>query len=481
MKKTLLLGLLALGSYTASAQIANGTAAPDFTATDVNGVTHNLYDYLNQGKTVILDISATWCGPCWNYHGSNALANLHNSYGPGGSNEVVVLFVEGDPQTTSADLQGSGPNTQGNWLEHSPYPVIDNGSISTIFNLEYFPTVVRICPDGIMTEIGALGLADLKSSIMGCGGPLVGIASHASIAPADQSLCAAPESLTMQARMRNLGNNQITAATVVLKENGTVVSTKNYTGNLGFGTSTNLSFTNVALNPAAEYEVVIQDINGAAQTNENISTHDLHINVAPQSPNVIEVRVHTGNYPTEMKWNIKGSNGTVVAQAGPYAGNPNGGGADANTTKIHTFTLPEGTDCYSVELQDTYGDGWMSGSGQGIEVFAGGTLVASKMNPGNFGTSLVLEAAFVTNGVMATPNTALKGFAIYPNPSTGVFNLTTQEAVDVTVLDITGKVVQTAKGLSDGSTLNLGGLQKGMYIAKINGAASEKVEKLIIQ
>lgn len=42
--------MLALGSYTASAQIANGTAAPDFTATDVNGVQHNLYEYLEQGK-----------------------------------------------------------------------------------------------------------------------------------------------------------------------------------------------------------------------------------------------------------------------------------------------------------------------------------------------------------------------------------------------------------------------------------------------
>lgn len=481
MKKTLLLGLLAIGGYTANAQIANGTAAPNFTATDVNGVEHTLYDYLDQGKTVILDISATWCGPCWNYHGSDALANLHNSYGPGGSDEVVVLFVEGDPQTNSADLQGSGPNTQGNWLEHSPYPVIDNGSISTLFNLEYFPTVVRICPDGIMTEIGALSLANLKTSINECGTPLAGVASHGSIAPTDQSLCQAPETLTMQARMRNLGNNQINTATVVLKENGTVVSTKDYSGNLNFGTSTNLSFTNVAFNPDADYEVVIQTINGTTPTNEDISTHDIHINIAPQTPNVIEVRVHTGLYPTEMKWNIKGSNGTIVAEAGPYVGNANGGGADANTTKIHTFTLPEGTDCYTVELQDTYGDGWMSGNSQGIEIYSGNTLVASKMNPGNFGSSLVLNAAFVTNGVMATPNTALKGFAIYPNPSTGIFNIATQDIADVTVIDLTGKVVHTSKGLLDGSMLNLGGLQKGMYIAKIKSAGGEKTEKLVIE
>ena len=32
-----------------------GSIAPDFTATDTDGVEHNLYDYLNNDKTVILN------------------------------------------------------------------------------------------------------------------------------------------------------------------------------------------------------------------------------------------------------------------------------------------------------------------------------------------------------------------------------------------------------------------------------------------
>jgi thiol-disulfide isomerase/thioredoxin len=145
MKKILtsITTIIATGSLFAQV----GVVAPDFTQTDINGTSHNLYTYLNAGKVVIVDMSATWCGPCWGFHNAHYLESLHDEFGPGGTNEVVVLFYEDDTQTTLADLNGTGSNTQGDWVTGVTYPII-NGTASLPYP-EYgegYPTVSVICP-----------------------------------------------------------------------------------------------------------------------------------------------------------------------------------------------------------------------------------------------------------------------------------------------------------------------------------------------
>ena len=95
--------VVCLSMYSSFAQLPNGSLAPDWTLTDLNGTTHNLYSYLDSGYTVFIDFSAVWCGPCWSYHISGALENLYIDHGPTGypnvspnnTNDVMVFFIEG--------------------------------------------------------------------------------------------------------------------------------------------------------------------------------------------------------------------------------------------------------------------------------------------------------------------------------------------------------------------------------------------------
>ena len=155
---TTLLFLLCTGL--ASAQLPDGSVAPDFTATDLNGVEHNLYSYLDSGYQVILDFSATWCGPCWSYHESGVLEELYDTYGPDGTNELRVFFIEGDDGTTQADLEGTGPSTAGDWITGTHYPIIDNAeNIFDAFECTYYPTIYTVCPSGLLTESGQATVA----------------------------------------------------------------------------------------------------------------------------------------------------------------------------------------------------------------------------------------------------------------------------------------------------------------------------------
>jgi hypothetical protein len=151
----LLLFLLIAFVQQGKTQLANGTVSPNFNVQDLNGDFHNLYaDYLDQGIDVVLDFSATWCGPCWNYHNTNTLKNFYNSYGPPGTGEVTVIYLEASASTNVQCLYGPTGcvgGTQGNWVAGTPYPIAhldgSNGPLSTVnanFNINFFPTVYMI-------------------------------------------------------------------------------------------------------------------------------------------------------------------------------------------------------------------------------------------------------------------------------------------------------------------------------------------------
>lgn len=492
MKKTLLLGLLTLAGFSASAQLANGTIAPDFTATDINGNTHTLSEYLAAGKTVIMDVSATWCGPCWSFHNTHALADLYTSHGPWGSDEVVVLFIEGDPTTTVNDIHGiaSQPGaTLGDWTQGSPFPIIDSAEIGDLYNIAYFPTVYRICPDGIVTELQPQTPSQFTTSINnGCADVQVeGLESHAKVTADGVRMCETGGEAVASAKIKNYGGGNLTSATVVIKEDGNVVATKEYTGNLARYATATVNFDATEFNEDGNYTVEITSANNNTPHSWFLRETAMSATVATETVNNVQVRVFTDNYPSEISWEIISGAGEVVATGGPYQpGNDDqwgGGGPDANTTKVHDIVLPEGVDCYTVKLKDSFNDGWSLGSTQhGLEIrsLSAGESVFSLL-VGNFGSSIERGAAFKTTGALNSPSIEKANFAIYPNPSNGIFNFMTTETVDVTIMDLTGKTVHTAKGINDGGSLNLSALQKGMYIAKINGANAERIEKLIIK
>ena len=151
MKKYLIVLSFILGiSLPATAQLPNGSIAPNFSLTDRDGTVHNLYHYLNEGKVVFIKFFACHCPGCWAYHNTGKLETLYQTYGPDGTDQIMVLMLEHDPSNPEA-FEGIGWYTQGNWETGNSVPMIDvegdDRSIFDDYNMNYYPMVMKICSD----------------------------------------------------------------------------------------------------------------------------------------------------------------------------------------------------------------------------------------------------------------------------------------------------------------------------------------------
>jgi len=174
--KTLLLTIVLLFGSKVQAQLPDGSVAPDFTLMDiVDSNTYNLYDYLDSGKTCFVEIFAAHCPGCWAYHQAETLKNLYNSYGPNGSDEIMVFALEYDEYNFYDAFIGIGPNwvTAGNWLAGTPYPIFQvegaDRSVFTDYNVTAYPLVFMVCPNKRLKRVStSLTAQQLHSGLSDC-------------------------------------------------------------------------------------------------------------------------------------------------------------------------------------------------------------------------------------------------------------------------------------------------------------------------
>ena len=497
MKKILLSALVcsALFSSNSHAQLADGSIAPDFTVTDINGTQHNLYSYLDQGYSVVMDVSATWCGPCWSYHQSGALEDLYVNHGPAGfpgvsantTDDVMVLWFEGDGSTTQADLEGTGGNTQGNWLAGTAFPIIDDASQNGPYAIAFFPTIYTICPNRSVTVSGQATATQHYAGIGNC--PQQAEGTDASIIGynGDEALCGAGD-VPVTVDIQNSGTDALTSADVMVYDGATLLSTTNWTGNLETWASATVDCGTVSVSGATTLEIVVNASNDSEASNNTV---EKVINVAPLSGSNITVNVFTDNYAVETSWAIKSSTGQTVASGGPYTEGTDdqwgGGGPDANTTMTHEVLLPGDVDCYSFELYDSYGDGMQYGAGTGpdggfgFEIVSGGTVITS-VAAENFGEQLITGAVVRTDGSDASVSTLdMTNINVYPNPASDVVNISMENVTSetaVSIMDLQGRILATQPASSTNGTQVITfateGFAKGTYVVSVraNGLTS---------
>jgi hypothetical protein len=347
-----------------NAQLPAGSYAPDFTVTDQFGVSHNLYNYLNAGYTVFMEVSATWTGPSWSYFLSNALNDLYTNHGPAGapgvsattSDDVMVIWIEGDPSTSDASML-DGQGSIGNWLNPTgsapiQFPMANpnaawTNSINNDYAIAYFPTVYRICPSRAVNEVGQWSATELYNTVTVC--------PPEASQPYDPSIFdyIGPESVCSETPvnivLQNYGTQPLTSCSFIVN-GGTNTLNYNWSGNLLTYQIDTVFLGNVSI--AADAQLTVTMTSPDSNNSNNTINHDVLL--GPSSSTVLKLDILFDNYPEQCSWDIKDEFGTVVASQQYSTANA------AASNVIEYVSLPT-LGCYTFTAYDFYGDGFAGG------------------------------------------------------------------------------------------------------------------------
>ena len=485
MKKLILSAAILAGFGSFQAQTPVGTVVNNFTLTDINGTSHDLFSYLDAGKMVVIDVSATWCGPCWNYHNTGALNDFYLAHGPAGANDAMVFFVEGDPSTNSADLNGTGANTQGNWVAGEAMPIIDLATAASFENsgldIAYFPVMYVICPNRIVLQSGVAGslgtLANLNSYVGDCPAPASQSIDVSALSYKGE-LIHCEGSYTPKVQIQNYGTSALTSATITVTQGGNTVSTGTYSGSLAtYGVAT-VNCTAIANFTGGALSVAVTTTGDASATNNNLAV--TVAGAANAVSQMVYVNITTDRYGSETTWKLKNSAGTVVSQGGPWT-DLTANGVTVQTPVAATLNPSQ---CYTFEIYDSFGDGICCSYGNGAYSVtdANGTVLVSG------GEFIDLDKGVFKTGVASIDELNTIALNVYPNPATDAVNVSFEAAntdYSISLMDLQGRVI-TSQELTNATgtqliTLTTSTVAKGSYIVSIKSNGMVTTANVVIK
>ena len=468
------------------AQLPSGSTAPNFIITDIEGVEHNLYEILDSGKSVLLDLFAVWCGPCWTFAEMGVFEDFNETYG----NSILAIAVEADPSTPVDYLDGGG-NSIGDWTELIGYSLANDDLIGDDYQLSFYPTIYLICPDRTVNQIGQTspqgGYWNVPSlaqevfqytceSIEGVNG---NIQSYNS----ELNFCG-QQKIEPVVSISNSGSEVITSCTVETIFDGEVISSTDWNGYLPYLATEQVvleeipgSLLNVTFNIEVDGDVLETDNSISVQFTPSLQSHGF-----------VEIQVNTDFYPSQTSWEIKNSSNQVVAFMS-YEGEDSGGGPNAGAELNHSVTLEQ--DCYTFKVMDSEGNGQPSFSAPGYTE-AGSVLVSDangldlmnisgdwgSMQSVDFEVSLGLE---IDDDLHSSPY-------LFPNPasskSTLKINLLESNELSIKVIDPIGKPVFVYNEILSSGHLDIsipvGQWESGVYHVKSFLGSKSYDHKLVV-
>ncbi|WCO02661.1 zinc-dependent metalloprotease [Psychroserpens ponticola] len=210
------------------------------------------------------------------------------------------------------------------------------------------------------------------------------------------------------------------------------------------------------------YDVTLTVSNGSESITKvfqnYISVGGIDINT-----NQIILTLSTDDFPEDISWSLKNTAGTVL-----YS-NPTYSNSTDNLQVFTEFFDVVVNECYTFEINDSFGDGICCGSGNGyysLETAEGNVFaVGGAYNDG--------ETTYMSNNVLSVDDYfSNNDLSIYPNPATTTLNIKLSNTNNLpdsfSIYNMLGQIVKTESisQISD-LTINVADFSDGMYFIKL--------------
>jgi len=235
----------------------------------------------------------------------------------------------------------------------------------------------------------------------------------------------------------NEGAQSLTSLNINYIVNGEASETFEWTGSLAFQATEEVQLPPLSFDIQDENNLVIYvtDPNGNDDEDTSNDTITSTFSSAAQVVPNVYLFIKLDDNPEETTWECKDSEGQTLFSGGPYS-TPN------SFIKDTLFLTEDG--CYTFIINDAGGDGL---TGAGFYRITGGDGTEIIFNTDFDGSNELVQFGLLGTGVESL--SMEDSFVIFPNPFEGFtnvnFSLKTNETVELSVYNVTGKTVYSMK------------------------------------
>lgn len=342
--------------------LLSAQTAPNIAFTDLDGVTHNLYDYLDSGKSVLLDFFILNCTPC--EQAANHMDNFWQDYGPNGTNQLQIISLEVYNNSDEAVQE-----TTSSWGINNPIINLDNIPEAYLPFINVYPNYIMICPDRSMEIIYGF---DFPSTILKWEQSLNKCNygdNYTDIILFKPELTYCQGHVFANIDIGNAGSNLTQGIEIDVFIDSIYFSTIDWNEIIPPGLTSNspnspaawISFESTNIyGSSIEFEV---NMNGDVNLSNNNVTVDLTNEIITTNTS-INIEIRTDDYPQDLIWRLSDANNSTVAEGDGMGIQPN--------ELINLNIELDSSMCYTFTIQDNHGDGICCDWGDGYYLITAG-------------------------------------------------------------------------------------------------------------